>query len=276
VGKEHVPKCGPNTEVFFDRGAHLACGPTCRPGCSCGRFVECLNMLFITWHIEDEAGIVRPLATPFTETVMGAERLAMLIQTAASVFEVDSIRPLIEQVRGLTRAASLGLADRIRQERILTDHLRALLFLTADGAPPPGRGGRAYLMRRLARGALTAQRILGIRPADMTGGLLQTAMDTCAGEHPRLMAAQTPLRKYIAEEHERFQPTLARGQRCLDRLLGRQGDGWISGEEMVRLEKQQGIPVPLLEVMLRERQVVFSRDAYQAAYLRWRAAGGAA
>ena len=61
VGKAHVPKCGPNTEVFFDRGAHLACGPACRPGCACGRFVEFLNMLFITWHIEDENGIVRPI-----------------------------------------------------------------------------------------------------------------------------------------------------------------------------------------------------------------------
>ena len=69
VGEEHVPKCGPNTEVFFDQGAHLACGSTCRPGCNCGRFVEFLNMLFITWHIEDEAGIVRPLEEPFTETI---------------------------------------------------------------------------------------------------------------------------------------------------------------------------------------------------------------
>ncbi len=271
VGKEHVPKCGPNTEVFYDRGAHLACGPACQPGCPCGRFVEFLNMLFITWHIEDGAGIVRPLETPFTETVLGAERIAMLLQGAPSVFEIDVICPLVELVRRLARAQSLSTTDQIRQERILVDHLRALLFLTADGAPPPGRGGRAYLMRRLTRGVLTAQRILGI-PVGSTRLLLQTALNLYAGEHPQLDTAQELLHDYIANEHGRFQRTLDRGQRFLDRLLKQHGDGRISGAEMVRFEKQYGIPKPLLEAMLGERQIQYSPDAYQTAYRQWRQA----
>ena len=276
VGQAHVHKCGPNTEAFFDRGKHLACGPACQPGCACGRFVEFLNMLFITWHIEDEHGVARPIETPFTETVMGIERMAMLLQGAATVFDVDSLRPLIEQVRRRALPSASGAAERVRHERILVDHLRALLYLTADGAPSPGRGGRAYLMRQLTRGMLSAQKLLGIRDPGFYEALLRTALDLYAGDQPQLSAAQGTLRTYIAEETARFEPTLARGQRTLDRLLARRGEGWISGDEMVRLEKQHGVPAPLLEAMLRERQASCSREAYQAAYRRWRAAVGTA
>lgn len=276
VGQAHVHKCGPNTEAFFDRGQHLACGPACRPGCACGRFVEFLNMLFITWHIEDEHGIVRPIETPFTETVMGIERMAMLLQGAPAVFDVDSLQPLIEQVRRFAQPSAAGAAESVRHERVLVDHLRALLFLTADGAPPPGRGGRAYLMRQLTRGMLSAQRLLGIRDCGFYESLLRTTLDLYAGDQPQFSSAQGMLRTYITEEAARFEPTLVRGQRYLDRLLGRRGEDWISGDEMVRLEKEQGIPAPLLEAMLRERQVPYSRDAYQAAYRRWQAAVGAA
>jgi alanyl-tRNA synthetase len=272
VGEEHVPKCGPNTEVFFDRGAHRACGPGCKPGCSCGRFVEFLNMLFITWHIEDKAGIVRPLEAPFTETVLGAERVAMLLQGAPSAFEIDSIRPLVEEVRRIAHATSIPAADRWRQERVLVDHLRALLFLTADGAPPPGRGGRAYLMRRLTRGVLTAQRLLAFPEIGAIDSLLHVALGLYAQDHPQVFRAQMLLRDCFSEEHAHFQRTLERGQRHLDRLLKRRGDGRISGEEMVEFEKQHGVPEPLLEMILRERQIQYSRDAYRAAYRRGRQA----
>ncbi len=275
VGKAHVHKCGPNTEVFFDRGQDLACGPACLPGCPCGRFVELLNMLFITWHIEDEHGVVRPIETPFTETVMGVERMAMLLQGAPSVFDVDSLRPLLEQVRRFARPSASGVAERIHQERVLVDHLRALLFLTADGAPSPGRGGRAYLMRQLTRGMLSAQKLLGIRDSGFYETLLRKALDLYVADQPQLSSAQGTLRTYIAEEVACFEPTLARGQRYLDRLLRQRREDWISGDEMVRLEKQHGIPTLLLEAMLRERRVRYSRDAYQAAYRRWRAAVGA-
>jgi alanyl-tRNA synthetase len=102
--------------------------------------------------------------------------------------------------------------------------------------------------------------------------LIQVALDLHPDAHPLLHSGQGVLREYIAEENARFQRTQKRGQRYLDRLLRQRGDGRISGEEMVKLEKQHGVPEPLLEVMLKERQVQFSRDAYQAAYSQWRQA----
>lgn len=272
VGKEHVPKCGPHTEVFFDRGTHLRCGPACRPDCNCGRFVEFLNMLFITWHIDDETGVVRPLKEPFTETVMGTERGAMLLQGVSSVFEIDSVWPLIECVRDFQKALARPTADGVRHERVLADHVRALLFLTADGAPRPGKGGRAYLMRRLARGALTSQKVLGLPDPAFLRSLVEVALSLYADRHPQLFSARNRLLDCLADESARFERTLQAGGRQLDRLLRRRSDGRISGEDMVALEKRHGVPEPLLEVMLAQRQVCFSRRAYEKAHARWRQA----
>ncbi|HEY72314.1 MAG TPA: hypothetical protein G4N99_03500 [Thermoflexia bacterium] len=272
VGAEHVPKCGPNTEVFFDRGAHLSCGATCCPGCGCGRFVEFLNTLFITLHIDDDTAIVKPLEEPFTETVVGTERVAMLLQGASSVFEIDSVQPLIEHVRDFTQAQALPVADRIRHERILVDHIRALLFLVADGAPPPGKGGRARLMRKLVREMLTSQKLLDIPDPAFIRSLVESTLDLYTDQHPRLSSAQNKLLEYVTDERGRFERTLQAGRRQLDRLLTRQGKRHISGEDMLDLEKRHGVPEPLLEVILTQRQVRFSQQAYRAAHARWRRA----
>lgn len=249
VGKEHTPKCGPNTEVFFDRGAQLACSPACRPGCRCGRFVEFLNTLFITLHLDEAANVVKPLAEPFTETVIGAERLAMLLQDAPSVFEIDEMRPLLEYVQANVTAHTLSLADRTNHERILADHVRALVFLTADGAPPPGRGGRARLMRKLVREMLTSQKMLGLADLKFMPSLVEVALCQYAHRQPALRQAQERVLCYIAAEQHLFEKTLRDGQRYLERLLRQRGNIDLSPQDVVDLEKFHGVPRLLVETM---------------------------
>lgn len=268
VGEEEAPKCGPNTEVFFDRGKELACGPDCAPGCRCGRFVEFQNTLLITRHMDDETGVVRPLEEPFIEVVVGTERVAMLLQGKSTVFEIDSLRPLIEHVRRWAQSPVLPIVDRIQHERVLVDHVRALLFLTADGAPSPGQGGRARLMRKLVRGLVTGQRLLKISDKKFMPSLVDAALALYGEQHPQLPPARDETLRYIAGEKARFEHTLQRGSHRLDRMLQQQ-EGRISGEDMVTLEKRHGVPEPLLEVMLTRRQVPFSRRAYEAAYAEW-------
>jgi alanyl-tRNA synthetase len=261
VGKEHTPKCGPNTEVFFDRGSHLSCGPACGPGCGCGRFVEFLNTLFITLHLDDQADIVKPLDEPFTETVVGAERVAMLLQGASSVFEIDSIRPLIEHVHGRVNVRGLTMADQAKQERVMADHIRALLFLTADGAPSPGRGGRARLMRKLVREMLTSQQVLRIDDPAFIPLLVQTALNLYVDQQPQLRTAHERVLEYIEEERSRFDQTLANGRRYLDRILNRRIRPQISAQDVLDMEKRQGIPLPLLEAMLVQRNIGLDQQA---------------
>ena len=268
VGEEEAPKCGPNTEVFFDRGEDLACDPDCAPGCRCGRFIEFQNTLLITKHMDDATGVVRPLEEPFIEVVVGMERVAMLLQNKTSVFDIDSIQPLVEHVRQWRCSPVLPVVDPVKHERVLADHIRALLFLTADGAPAPGRGGRARLMRKLVRGLVTGQRLLNIHNEDFLSSFVDTALELYAPSQPQLLSARDKVLQYIMEERDLFKRTLRKGKRRLDHMLRRQ-DGQISGEDMVTLEKQHGVPVSLLEAMLTRRRIPFSRQAYETAYAEW-------
>jgi alanyl-tRNA synthetase len=268
VGEREAPKCGPNTEVFFDRGETRACGPTCGPGCRCGRFIEIQNTLLITEHINDDTGLVRPLEEPFIEAVVGTERVAMLSQERESVFDIDSIIPLIKHVRQTMQSPLLPIVDQTKHERVLVDHLRAFLFLTADGAPPPGRGGRARLMRKLARGMITSQKLLQIEDPGFLASLLDLALDLYADQQPQLPPARQTVLAYLADEQALFENTLQRGEKRLERILKRQ-DNNISGEDIVRLEKHHGLPQPLIEVFLTRKQIPFSRQAYQNAYKEW-------
>jgi len=274
VGENHAAKCGPNTEVFFDNGRHLKCGPDCIPPCGCGRFVEISNTLFITLNIDANCRSVFPLDEPFTETVIGAERVAMLLQGASSVFDIDSMAPIVEFVRD----QAIHDSDEWRKEdgaqthsQVIADHIRAVLFLTSDGAPPPGKGGRARLMRKLIREMLTSQKLLGINGKGFLPDLIDVVIDLYSREHRRMAAHRKKALEYIVHEGDCFDKTLDRGFRRLERLMENKLDGKISGREILLFEKDCGVPVPLLERDLERMKLQFDSQEYLSAYRKWEA-----
>ncbi|QTA83303.1 Alanyl-tRNA synthetase N-terminal domain-containing protein [Desulfonema limicola] len=269
VGREHAPKCGPHTEVFYDRGECFKCSPECRPGCKCGRFIEIMNTLFITFHIDDNFK-VKTLGEPFTETVIGLERLAMVLQDVPSIFEIDTIKPLIEQIDFFINSPGISQAEQYKHKCIIADHIRAILFLTADGAPPPGKGGRARLMRKLTREMLTSRIFLDINSLEFIQILIKSAINLYSEHQPGLLNAENKTFEYIYEEKQRFEHTLKYGKYQLDRLMQKNKKNWISGEEMVRMEKNHGIPNNLLEKILYQRQISFNYQDYKQAYEQWR------
>ncbi len=267
-GRDRFRKCGPTTEVFVDRGAAFGCGETCQPGCRCGRFVELANILFIHAQIDQETLALRPLVTPFAETVIGVERVAMVAQHLPSVFDLPPYAELIATLR----CAAPSFSDSARFEtgaRIIADHLRALLFLVADGAPSPGKGGRARIMRVLIRGVLTHAKLLAIAPAALPP-LLDLLCSAHRREFPAVERARSQVLAYIRQEERRFERTLSAGERYLDGLVGNQPEQRISGRQAVECVKRHGIPLPLLEAKIAQKRIAFSPRDYQEAYQFWR------
>lgn len=245
VGPRNSRKRGPNTEVFFDRGNIHGCGTNCAPGCSCGRYIEFLNTLFISHQFNEKNRSLTALKEPFTEVVIGLERVAQIIQGQESVFEIDNIFPLILQLRTFSKPIPLKDLDPRKFEKIFTDHIRALLFLTADGAPPPGKGGRARLMRILVRELLTSQRLLGISDT----GFIRSIVISVLERYPQLEHGKSRLLKYLGSESERFDHTIQSGMRDLATVLRRRNT-LLSDEEIRAFEKEHGIPMPLLRYQL--------------------------
>ncbi len=247
-------KCGPNTELFFDRGSSLACGSACQPGCACGRFVEFSNSLFIGYTLDEPGRGQKPLAEPFTETVIGAERVAMILQGAPSVFEIESYRPLTTAIRPFERRTDLPEAARLTSERVIADHLRALYCLVADGAPPPGKNGRERIIKLLIRGVLTHQRLLDVD----SPRFLPTLLNLVAPMLPDgLLEAATicqRLTAYFDDEARRFANTVERSRRELIRLLQENGGTALTEAQLDYLEKKQGLPRALAARLVVEAQ----------------------
>lgn len=276
-GQESSRKCGPNTELFFDRGAHLKCGSTCRPGCTCGRFVEFANSLFIFAEIDAETNALAMMPEPFTETVIGVERIAMILAGRSTVFEIETIQPLLERLRSFYAPQSRpAFLQTTQSERIVVDHGRALLYLAADGAPPPGKGGRRRLMRILMRRVLAQLRILEVDSTRCLTVLTELIVSLDRGDQPQLSEGRQTLLNYFEEETATFERTLARGYQHLDRLLARTNGRGLEGRQLVNLVKQFGLPVSLLKVTLARRGFEFRESEYRAAMERWRQNLGAA
>jgi alanyl-tRNA synthetase len=268
VGEREAPKCGPNTEVFYDRGSQFQCGLECKPGCRCGRFVEIQNTLLVIWYFDEERRLLKPLDEPFVEAVIGTERLEMLLQKKSSVFEIESVVHILEHIQKNEPEPVKSLAGRIKQERIVVNHIRSILFLTADGAPKPGHGGRARLMRKLIRGLLTALKLLRISDPQFIRTLIDLAISIYLEQHPALLGVRDLALRNILEESDLFERTLEKGTRHLDSLLQVHG-GHLSAEDLVTIEKEFGVPNSLLSAMLQQRQVSFDQQTYQNAYAAW-------
>ncbi|HQI85781.1 MAG TPA: alanine--tRNA ligase-related protein [Anaerolineae bacterium] len=269
-GHECLHKCGPTTEIFFDRGRELCCSDDCRPGCACGRFIEIANVLFIHDYIDQAANIISPLFTPFDETVIGVERLAMAVQGRSSVYELDCFTPVVQFLATYPRAAAnLTEATIYAQCCIIADHIRALLFLTADGAPPPGKGGRARIMRQLVRDIMTSQKVFGITDAGFSVDLIDTALRLYEGTNPHLTSGRERLLQYFQLEIERFERTLQTGYRQLNHFVRQDPNGGLGGIQALALVKQYGFPLPLLEATLAAEGIPFDRQGYCKAYAAW-------
>jgi len=266
-GQESRRKCGPNTEVFLDRGESFGCGLSCRPGCRCGRFVEFANSLFIFAEMDVETGTLKELERPFGETVIGTERAAMVAQGKASVFDTDCIRPLVEQVRSFCNGVG-SEADTGSAQQIISDYVRALLFLVADGAPPPGKGGRQRIVKLLIRGVLTQQEILKIAAPDFLPELVDTIVSIYGAQYPELADGKRILLDYFASEHSRFQETLSRGYRHLDRMVGESRRA-PAAEQLVNLVKELGVPLALVRMKLRQKGIEADATTYLLELARW-------
>ena len=154
--------CGPCSEMYLDRGEEFG-RPGELPGDDTDRFLEYWNHVFMTYDLAED-GALTELPMKNIDTGMGVERMAAILQGVDSVFETDSLRPLIELAEELSgRSYSDGGAT-TRAMRILADHARGTAALIADGVVPSNED-RGYVLRRIMRRAIQQGRSIGLRLA---------------------------------------------------------------------------------------------------------------
>jgi len=258
--------CGPCSEIIYDQGPAMGCGkPTCAVGCECDRYLELWNLVFMQFE-RSAAGVLTPLPRPSIDTGAGLERLAAVLQGAASNFDTDLLRPIIAFVEELSGHAYGRESAKDVSMRVIADHARATTFLVADGVLPSNEG-RGYVLRRILRRGLRHGRLLGLEEPFMAKVTRRVA-EMMQGAYPELTEAQDHVARVTLAEEERFGHTLRVGLRLVESLVEEQktrGQTTLPGAEIFRLYDTYGFPVDLLRDIATDNGLVLDEAGFERA-----------
>ena len=253
--------CGPCSEIYFDRGIEHGCGsPDCYPGCECDRFIEIWNNVFSQFSNDGE-GNYTELETKNIDTGMGLERLACVMQGVGNLFEVDTIRRILDTVCAISGKEYGADADNDVSIRVITDHIRSATFMISDGVSPSNEG-RGYVLRRLLRRAARHGKLLGIEGAFL-GKLCDIVVEESCGAYPELSEKHDYIKRVISMEEDRFEATIDAGLSILSGMLEK-AEGTLSGEDVFKLYDTFGFPIDLTREIAEEKGIAIDEDGFTA------------
>ena len=257
--------CGPDTEMFIDTGKEK-CGPDCRPGCHCGKFIEIWNDVFMQYNKNAE-GAFEPLGRHNVDTGMGVERTICMMSGAATVYDTEIFAPIMAKIDELSAkdggsgspephpAADPDLI--LRARRIVADHMRTATFILCDpkGGVKPGNIGANYVLRRLIRRAVRYSRFLGIAPG-FTVKLAEVICEKYSHVYPELAENLATCKSDLEAEENRFNQTLDKGAAMFAKVaeqLKAHNQTQISGKTAFKLYDTFGYPLEMTLELAKEQ-----------------------
>ena len=263
--------CGPCSEIYFDRGLKYGCGkPTCGVGCDCDRFMEIWNLVFSQYD-SDGKGTYALLPKPNIDTGMGLERLAVVMQDVDNLFEVDTVAAVLHHVERISgKQYGANEKDDI-SIRVITDHIRATVFMASDGILPSNEG-RGYVMRRLLRRAARHGRMLGIDHPFLTD-LVDTVIISSEVGYPELREHESYIKKVIGTEEERCYKTIDSGMNILNGMIQHLHETHkkiLSGLDVFKLNDTFGFPIDLTKEIAAEAGLGIDEAAFHVEMTRQR------
>ena len=244
--------CGPDSEIFYDRGPEFndvaEDDPENYPVGENERYLEIWNLVFSEFNHQAD-GTYEPLPHKNIDTGMGLERMVSIIQNAPTNFETDLFMPIIEAVQELSGNFAYGESKATDISfKVIADHIRALSFAIGDGALPSNEG-RGYVLRRLLRRAVMHGKKLGIDSAFLYK-LVPIVGKIMESYYPEVLAQQAFIEKVIRNEEERFHETINEGLEILNQVIAKvkaDGQETLAGADIFKLYDTYGFPVELTE-----------------------------
>ena len=258
-----IGPCGPCSELYFDSGEEYGCdNPDCKPGCDCDRYLEFWNHVF-TQFDRDEEGNYGQLENKNIDTGMGLERMACIMQGVDTIFDVDTIKHILNTIEKMA-GVEYGKGEKTDISiRIITDHIRAVSFLVADGVLPSNEG-RGYVLRRLLRRAARHGKLLGIKE-NFLYKLVDEVIKVSGEAYPELVEKENYIKKVIRIEEEKFNETIEQGMEILASYISQlkqNGETTLSGENAFKLYDTYGFPIDLTKEILEEEHLSIDEEAF--------------
>ena len=257
--------CGPDTEMFIDTGKEK-CGPDCRPGCHCGKYIEIWNDVFMQYNKNAE-GAFEPLGRHNVDTGMGVERTICMMSGAATVYDTEIFAPIMAKIDELSaKDGGSGSPEPhpttdpdliLRARRIVADHMRTATFILCDpkGGVKPGNIGANYVLRRLIRRAVRYSRFLGIAPG-FTVKLAEVICEKYKHVYPELAENLATCKSDLEAEENRFNQTLDKGAAMFAKVaeqLKAHNQTQISGKTAFKLYDTFGYPLEMTLELAKEQ-----------------------
>ncbi|TMN21042.1 alanine--tRNA ligase [Lentibacillus cibarius] len=256
---------GPNTEIFYDRGASYGNDPNdpeLYPGGENERYLEIWNLVFSQFnHNPDDT--YSPLPKKNIDTGMGLERVVSVIQDVPTNFETDLFMPLIRETEAISGKKYGESTEDDTAFKVIADHIRTVTFAVSDKALPSNEG-RGYVLRRLLRRAVRFAKQLGIdepfmyRLVPVVGEIMQEFYPEVSNRHETIA-------QVVKAEEERFHETLNDGLEILNKVIVREkrlGSDIFPGVEVFRLYDTYGFPKELTEEYVKEQGFTIDEQGF--------------
>jgi alanyl-tRNA synthetase len=259
--------CGPDSEMFIDTG-RPACGPDCRPGCSCGKYFEIWNDVFMGYK-KNSDGTYSEMERKCVDTGMGIERTIAILQGKKSVYETEVFAPIIAGIEKLS-GKQYGVDEETDTSvRIVADHIRTSVFILGDQrGVTPSNVGQGYILRRLIRRAVRHAHKLGIE-GSFLGELALIVLGLYRKPYPEILENKDFILKELAQEEAKFSETLAKGEREFEKMLPNLLKGKnreISGRTAFKLYDTYGYPIELTKELAAEHGFTVDEAGFNAAF----------
>ena len=208
--------CGPDTEMFIIRD-QAPCGPNCSPACSCGRYLEIWNDVFMQYNKQKDGTFI-PLEKKNVDTGMGLERTICVLNGKKTVYETDAFTGIIARIAELS-GKEYGQDEAVTKAfRVVADHLRTATFILGDDrGVSPSNTDQGYILRRLIRRAVRYGMSINM-PEGFTCEIAKVIIDQYAGVYPELPRNAAFVLEQLKLEEGRFARTLRQGEKEFDKV----------------------------------------------------------
>lgn len=254
--------CGPDTEMFIIKD-QPPCGPDCSPACSCGRFLEIWNDVFMQYNKTADGQYV-PLAKKNVDTGMGLERTVCTLNGCKTVYETDAFTGIIAKISELSGKHYDDDEATTKAFRIVADHLRTSTFIMGDPrGVSPSNVDQGYVLRRLIRRAVRFGMELGM-PEGFTAEIGKVVIDQYAEVYPELKQNEAFVLEQFKLEETRFARTLRQGEREFEKAVSRMGENKvIDGVVAFNLYATYGFPIEMTRELAKEHGLTVDEEGFQ-------------
>jgi len=234
-----VGPCGPDTEIFYDT-LKEPCGPNCDPSCSCGKYLEIWNNVFMEYNKKNDGTIVK-LEKPNVDTGMGLERTLSVLNGLNSVYDTELFFNIKRKIAELSKQK---YEDNLISFRIIMDHIRSATFVLGDyHGIVPSNTGQGYVLRRLIRRALRYMKKLGIE--NNINEIVEVVINNYKDIYNELNTNKDFILNEINKEAIKFNKTLKDGERLFYKVIKYAKDKLISGSDAFKLFDTFGFPLEM-------------------------------